>query len=401
MIELIFTEISSKISALKCCVVIPTYNNQNSLEKVILGVLKYTNHIIIVNDGCTDNSDKIIKKYHDLTQIHFQKNKGKGAALRAGFAKATASGYHYGITIDSDGQHYPEDIPVFIEELEKHQKSQDILLIGSRNMTHESVPKNSSFGNKFSNFWYRVETGINLSDTQSGFRLYPLNTLKNIKFYTTKFEFEIESIVKLAWRGVEVKNVPIKVLYPKDRISHFRPIKDFIRISILNTWLVLVAFLFIKPRNLIRKLRSKGLKKFFIENVLHHSDNPSKKAFSIALGVFIGIAPFWGFQTVLVLALAVFLNLNKVIAFAFSNISIPPMIPVIIYGSIKLGDFLIGQDSSTLSLNDISTNTEWGVGMKAYLVGSFALAAVAAIIFGTLGFLILKFSRQNSGKQLL
>ena len=98
-------------------------------------------------------------------------------------------------------------------------------------MTQEGVPKKSSFGNKFSNFWFWFETGIKLEDTQSGYRLYPLKTIPK-NYFTRKFEFEIEVIVRSAWNGVAVKNVPIKVLYdPSERVSHFRPFKDFTRIE--------------------------------------------------------------------------------------------------------------------------------------------------------------------------
>ena len=189
----------SLITDLNVCVIIPTYNNDKTLNRVIEGVLIYTNQIIIVDDGSTDQTSAILKTYPNLKPIHFSKNKGKGMALREGFKKALSLGYNYAITIDSDGQHYPDDIPVFIEALKKYK---DALFIGSRNMTHDSVPKGSSFGNKFSNFWFWAETGIKLTDTQSGFRLYPLNPISKIKYYTNKFEFEIEVIVKAAWRGV-------------------------------------------------------------------------------------------------------------------------------------------------------------------------------------------------------
>src|SRR6476620_12271402 len=123
-------------------------------------------------------------------------------ALRAGFKKSVELGFHYAITIDSDGQHYPHDIPVFLNELEQNGEA---LLIGSRNMVQAGIPKKSSFGNKFSNFWFWVETGIRLDDTQSGYRLYPLQHIPK-KFYTRKFEFEIEVIVRTAWKGIPVKN---------------------------------------------------------------------------------------------------------------------------------------------------------------------------------------------------
>lgn len=387
-------DFQEQISKYKVCVIIPTFNNQNTLKRVIEGVLYYTNNIIIVNDGCTDDTSKILEDYKDLTQIHFTKNKGKGAALREGFKIAYKNNYNYAITIDSDGQHYPNDIPVFLNELEKDDR---YLLIGSRNMTHDSVPKGSSFGNKFSNFWYWAETGNRLSDTQSGYRLYPLNPLHRIKFYTNKFEFEIEVIVKAAWNGVPVKNVPIKVLYDKkERVSHFRPYKDFARISVLNTWLVLVALLYIKPRDLLIKLKNKGVKRFFVENILQNSDSPIKKSLSIALGIFIGIAPFWGFQTILALGVSAALKLNKFIAFAFSNISIPPMIPLIIWTSLKMGIWILNSDTD-ISYEGLTNNFNVLESIKEYVVGSFALAFISAIIFGTLGFMILKLMDKRSG----
>ena len=387
-------DFQEQISKYKVCVIIPTFNNQNTLKRVIEGVLYYTNNIIIVNDGCTDDTSKILEDYKDLTQIHFTKNKGKGAALREGFKIAYQNNYNYAITIDSDRQHYPNDIPVFLNELEKDDR---YLLIGSRNMTHDSVPKGSSFGNKFSNFWYWAETGNRLSDTQSGYRLYPLNPLHRIKFYTNKFEFEIEVIVKAAWNGVPVKNVPIKVLYDKnERVSHFRPYKDFARISVLNTWLVLVALLYIKPRDLLIKLKNKGIKRFFVENILQNSDSPIKKSLSIALGIFIGIAPFWGFQTILALGVSAALKLNKFIAFAFSNISIPPMIPLIIWASLKMGIWILNSDTD-ISYEGLTNNFNVLESIKEYIVGSFTLAFISAIIFGTLGFVILKLMDKRSG----
>lgn len=395
MISTTTNEITTRISTLKYCVIIPTFNNENTLERVINGVLNYTQSIIIINDGSTDNTSNILLKYKQLTQIHFPKNKGKGSALRAGFKKAVEQGFEFTITIDSDGQHYPDDIPVFIEELEKDK---NVLLIGSRNMTHDSVPKGSSFGNKFSNFWFWVETGIKLTDTQSGYRLYPLLILQNIKFYSTKFEFEIENIVKTAWKGIIVKNVPIKVLYdPDERVSHFRPYRDFARISVLNTWLVIVALLYIKPRDLFRKVRKKGLKRFFTEDLFKSKDSPKKKALSIALGIFIGLTPFWGFHGILALALAVPLKLNKAIAFVFSNISIPPLIPFLVIASIKIGSLFFGT-TVHFNINNISESIKSLTNVKEYLIGSFVLAFCMAILFGIISFVLLKYKQNRNGK---
>lgn len=246
-----------KIDHYKYCLIIPTYNNEKTLKRVIDGVLLHFagEDIIIINDGATDSTASILKEYKEIKQIHLPKNKGKGNALRLGFRKALDEGYTHAITIDSDGQHFPEDIPTL---LEASKGKPNTLFIGSRNMKQEGVPGKSSFGNKFSNFWFWFETGIKLTDTQSGFRVYPLYLMSN-KWYTTKFEFEIEAIVRSAWKDIPIENVPIQIKYdPEERVSHFRPFKDFTRISILNTVLVFITLTYILPYNFIKSFKKKS-----------------------------------------------------------------------------------------------------------------------------------------------
>ncbi len=376
------------LHSINACVIIPTYNNAKTLRKLIDGVLVYTPRIIIVNDGSTDETPAIIQQYPNLCIENHSVNQGKGKAIRTGFAKALEKGFDYALTIDSDGQHYPDDIPHFVKEIEENGEA---LIIGSRNMTQEGIPKGSSFGNKFSNFWFRVETGIDLTDTQSGFRLYPIKKLQNIRFFTTKYEFEIEIIVRAAWRGIPVKNIPIKVLYDKtERVSHFRPYKDFARITVVNTILVTIAFLYIKPRDYFRKYKKKGFKRFFLEDFLHSDDSPSKKSFSVALGVFIGLSPFWGFQTALAIFLAIFFKLNKLISFAFSNVSLPPLIPFIVYGGCKTGNFLIGKGDLNLQWDDFESYKDMaGQNIKEYILGSFTLAFIGSLLAGIISYLFL------------
>src|SRR5690606_24024461 len=324
-------------SAINACVIIPTYNNEKTLRRVLNKTLEFTSEIIVINDGSTDSTSLILSEFQQITQIHLNPNKGKGFALRTGFKEALKRNYDYAITIDSDGQHFPEDMQIFVDEIAQNGEA---LLIGDRNMEQDGIPKKSSFGNRFSNFWFWFETGIKLNDTQSGFRLYPIRKMEKIKFFTRKFEFEIEVIVKAAWKGIPVKNVPIQVLYDEsERVSHFRPFKDFTRISLLNTWLVIIALLYIKPRDYFIKFKQKGFKRFFLEDLLHSEDSNLKKSLSVALGVFIGLSPLWGLQTIVVLFLAFIFRLNKLIAFAFSNVSLPPLIPFIIYGSMKIGSY--------------------------------------------------------------
>ena len=386
------------LAPINACVIIPTYNNDRTLPRVLDGVYRYTSRIIVVNDGSTDTTAEVLAGYPELTVIHLPHNKGKGNALRIGFREATVHGFDYAITIDSDGQHFPDDIPVFVRAIEAEGMA---LLIGDRNMDREGIPGKSSFGNRFSNFWFRFETGITLSDTQSGFRLYPLAELQGIRFYTTKFEFEVEVIVKAAWRGIPVRNVPIRVLYdPKERVSHFRPFRDFTRISILNTWLVLVTLLYIRPRNYFRTFRKKGFRRFFFEDLLHSDDPAWKKASSVALGVWIGLSPFWGFQTIIVLFLAVVLRLNKLIAFAFSNVSIPPLIPFIIYACIQIGSFVVGSPAETaFNWQEIDTYRPFiRQHFTEYLLGSVILATTSAGVLGLASYFVLTWRNHRHPK---
>ena len=373
-------------TAYKICVLIPTYNNHKTLSRVLDGVLQYTQNVIVVNDGSTDTTAQILSKYPQLTVLTLSKNKGKGIALQTGFKKAVELGYDYAITIDSDGQHYPSDLPLFFKEIEA--STAPVLLIGSRNMSHDSVPKKSSFGNKFSNFWFKFETGITLSDTQSGYRAYPLQYIPR-KFYTSKFEFEIEVIVRTAWNGIAVKNIPIQVLYdPSERVSHFRPFRDFTRISILNTVLVIILFVYIKPRDLIKTYKQKSIKQFIQSEILSVNDTPRVKALSIALGIFIGLSPFWGFHLALAIGLSMLFKLNKVIAFAFSNISIPPMIPFVLYASVWIGNKIHPAHVDILNLHKITLHSIkhnfW-----QYIIGSFVLATLGAIIAGLVSYFLL------------
>lgn len=380
-----FAEVQNAISEKNICILVPIYNNEKTLRRVIDGVLEYTDHVIVVNDGSTDTTPLILKDYPGIKAIHLPENRGKGNALKTGFREAEKLGYNYAITIDSDGQHYPDDIPVFVKALV--EENQEVLLIGNRNMAQDGIPKKSSFGNRFSNFWFWFETGIKLQDTQSGYRLYPLHTIPR-KYFTPKFEFEIEIIVRTAWRHIPVKNVPVKVLYdPAERVSHFRPFKDFTRISILNTILVAITLVYIIPRNFINNFKKKRFKRFLKEDVLESDGSNRTKAFSIALGVLIGFSPFWGFHTLLTISLAVLFKLNKVLAFVASNVSLPPFIPFIIAASLFLGSPFVGGDSNIFSqeLNfDLVKNN-----LLQYLIGSAILSVSMSIISGTAVFMFL------------
>jgi glycosyltransferase involved in cell wall biosynthesis len=387
----------TRFESLKCCILVPTYNNQKSLPCVLQDLQLYTSNIIVVNDGSTDNTREILKNFSHLEIRHFPKNKGKGAALDHGFRVAGELGYDYAISIDSDGQHYPDDLGVFLDELEnKPENGPEILLVGDRNMGRDGIPGKSSMGNKFSNFWYLVVTGTQLSDTQSGYRLYPLQKVNPLKLYTNKFEYEIEIIVKASWRGVAVKNIPIKVLYEENRVTHFRPFWDITRIVLLYMWFVLVSFFYIHPRDKYRQFRDKGFERFWREDIIKSDEPAHKKAAAVALGVFVGISPFWGLHTLLVFLLAAIFKLNKVIAFIFSNISIPPLIPFIIYASYQMGSLLTGKGIEwDLRLSDFDSGAEVLKGLGQYILGSFALAGIVALFLWIVFYFLFSVNNQK------
>jgi uncharacterized protein (DUF2062 family) len=175
----------------------------------------------------------------------------------------------------------------------------------------------------------------------------------------------------------------VKVHYDeKDkRISHFRPFRDFSRISVLNTVLVTITLLYIKPRDLLRKAS------------LEASDSDAVKATSVGFGIFMGILPIWGFQLVSAIALAVLLRLNKALVIIAANISIPPMIPLILFGSFQMGGLLMGDRATSLSFSRGIRLEDMQQHVTQYISGAITLAIVAGLFAGTLTFILLSTRR--------
>ena len=235
------------------CVVIPTYNNGGTIGRVVAGALEQCRDVIVVNDGSTDATASILDGFgkEGLTVVTLDKNRGKGAALKAGFRKALELGFAYAITLDGDGQHYPENIATMLHANQAHPGA---LILGSRIMDGTDRSKGSSFANRFSNFWLWVQTGRRLDDTQTGYRLYPLRKLHGLSLLTSRYEAELELLVFASWHGVELVPTPINVYYPprEERVSHFRPGMDFARITVLNTVLCFLAVVYGLPLRLWR-----------------------------------------------------------------------------------------------------------------------------------------------------
>lgn len=238
------------------CVVMPTYNNAGTLGAVIDSCLRFTESLIVVNDGSTDATGDILEKYSDgrIEVVSYPQNRGKGYALKKGFERAIFRGFRYAITIDSDGQHFAEDIPLFVQTIADNP---DALVIGSRNIEADNMPGGNTFANKFSNFWFRVQTLQSLPDTQTGFRLYPLSKVGFLRWMTSRYEAELWMLVLSAWHGVKLIPIPVKVYYPPsgERVSHFKPTKDFFRISMLNVLLCILAIVYGGPMMLYNKMK--------------------------------------------------------------------------------------------------------------------------------------------------
>ena len=375
------------------CVLIPTYNNAATVGRVIEESKLYCKDIFVVNDGSTDNTMTVLESIEGINVISYMPNRGKGHALQCGLNKARECGFDYCITLDADGQHYPSEIPKFIEAVGTNPGS---LIIGARNLNAENMPGKNTFANKFSNFWFKVETWQTLHDTQSGFRLYPLKEIEKIKLFTGMYEFELEIIVKAAWRGIKVMNIPINVYYPPagERVSHFKPLRDFTRISLLNTFLVLVALLWYYPKKFISSLTRENISRFIEENITDTKESNVRLAAAVGYGVFCGIIPFWGYQMIFAGVSAHFLKLNKVIAILASNISIPPMIPFIIFGSLFTGGLILGKQT-IIPLSEINFETATNA-LLQYLIGSVIFAVAAGFVFFILAFVVFKLFRKES-----
>lgn len=387
-----------RLKDLRCCVIIPTYNNAGTLSAVIDETLEYCADVIVVNDGCTDGTAQIISSFGErIRSLTQERNQGKGVALQCGMAYAQRLGFRYAITMDSDGQHYPSDIPNFVDAIEQNPGT---LLVGARNLNAEGMPGKNTFANRFSNFWFRLETGVRLEDTQSGFRAYPLDKISlGSHLLTGGYEFELEMLVFTAWKGVPVKNIAVRVYYPPEgeRVSHFRPFRDFTKISILNTLLVLYCLLWRWPANFFRKLSWKNIKSFIDRNIIHSPESNARIASAIGFGVFMGVMPIWGYQMICAFALAHILKLNKVITLVAANISLPPLIPFIIFGGYWTGCKLLGHPV-IFSFQQIDMTSIGGI-LVQYIFGSIIFGIVLAVLCWVVSMLLLSVFRRPSNPQ--
>ena len=363
---------------MKLCVVIPCYNHSATVAAVALAALRHA-PVIVADDGSTETLPELA----GCDVVRLKQNNGKAAALRAGFQRAIELGFTHVITMDADGQHFAEDLPKFLAAAIAQPEA---YLVGVRDLVAAGCPKHRQRSNRISTFWYRVETGVTLGDTQCGFRCYPLALVQRLKIKSGRYAYELEFMVRAAWVGADVVAVPVKCSYEpgKTGTSHFRTVRDFVHITNMNILLVLQSWFV--PRSL-RVAWSCGEKRGFrhviAEFFTDNAHEPGRMAGAVGVGLFFGIAPLWGLQLLASLWVAHRLGLNKVVAGVASNISIPPMIPFIFYAALSLGHRLL--KGKWFEFADRSmTRSEWLDVAKAHAwewaVGSLALAIIVSVL---------------------
>lgn len=216
-------------------VVVPTYNNPLTIQKVAEDVLTHGYKLIIVDDGSSTPVASLLKAHENLTLLRHETNQGKGAAIITGAKEAQKQGFEYFISLDGDGQHLASEIAKIVDACDgEHQ-----IIIGARNFEINHVPNGSKFGRWFSNFWACWDTEQRITDSLSGFRLYPTSIL-DLVIETKRFDWEMEVLVKHAWKKRLIKEVVVECYYPKpeERVSHFKKFWDTAAIVMVHVKLL-------------------------------------------------------------------------------------------------------------------------------------------------------------------
>ncbi len=237
----------------------PVYRHEKTSRRVVESLVNLNVPVILIDDGNAPEGREILvqiaKDFADVELVTHKCNRGKGAAMRSGMEAAVAAGFTHALQVDADGQHDMEAIPFFINEVREHP---DDFICGYPEYD-ESVPKAREQGRKITNFWVAIETlSLKIPDAMCGFRIYPLASswpvMKCLR--NNRMGVDIESIVRLAWAGLQMRFFPIKVRYPEDGVSNFRMFHDNVVISMTHTMLcfgMLIRLPFILTRRLFKK----------------------------------------------------------------------------------------------------------------------------------------------------
>ena len=378
-------------------VVTPTYNNDRTLGDVLERIAGLGLPIIVVNDGCNDTTASVLEawkashpEYRLEVCVHPQ-NRGKAAALKTGFAKAAALNFTHAITIDTDGQHDPEEIPVLLEAA---KRSPLAYVLGFRDDTRPDYPAKSRIGRRISNFFIRVESGLRVRDSQCGMRIYPLKLISTVPCRAGFFGYEAEIITRAAWSGCPIVEVPIVTRYlpPGQRVSHFRPWLDTFR-GIAVHLRLLGRALIPWPHPKYQSVKTRGNHEPILRSIWRWINplrawrelrggqlEPMEVSAAIAVGVFIGNLPAYGVQTLMALYAARRLHLEPVAVVVGSHVSIPPVAPFLIAGAIGVGHLVLHGAWPGTAMLHIHWSTLAASVLLDWLVGGVILGFVLGVI---------------------
>jgi glycosyltransferase involved in cell wall biosynthesis len=364
--------------------VIPVYNNAATVIEVAQGCRAELPHVLVVDDGSTDGDIAGMFRGTDIVVVRHDINLGKGKAILTALATVREKGGEIMITVDADGQHHPSDIRKFLPVLAEDPTA---IVIGARDMDSPNVPSSSRFGMGFSDFWLRLETGVRMTDTQSGFRAYPVKLLSELVFDSGRYDFEVEVLARAAWAGLAIKSIGVEVTYPEKgkRISHFRPFLDNLRLTHRHVLLVLRRLNPWPHRQLVVR-ESDEFRVFFRHPVrfwrhllLEHA-TPAELGMAAAVGVFLATLPLVSLHTVVILYVATRFKLNRLMAVSIQNLCMPPVVPFLCVELgyfMRHGEWLRAMTRETWIYQAPQRVWEW-------FLGSLIAAPILAIVTGVL-----------------
>lgn len=383
----------------RVCLLIPTFNHAEFLSGVLKNAAGLPWPVLVADDGSTDETPRVLEKFPGLKVVRLPHNRGKGAALAAGLALAAELGFDLAVALDADGQHDPTDAPRLVDAAGRL----DTLVIGARAQGQQNAPRRTRFGRVFSNFWIWIEAGLRVSDAQSGFRVYPVALANRLRMRSRRYGWETEMLVRLAWGGVRVAEVPISISYAAKSASHFRPFRDFFLNACVNAFLVCRRlwpwpFMHLVPVEKIiwPKSWSARLRLAWERYLWIPGQTPIQAALSLGFGAFMGIFPVWGFQMIVAAFVAQRLHLNTALVLLAANISLPPVIPFIVYSALVLGRFLTsGQWVWTLDWRHLTLAMAQARAWE-FILGSVVMAAGVGLTIGAVSFLILSLFKSKT-----
>ena len=385
----------------KVLVMVPVYNHSETLREVVEGVLELHPSVLVVDDGSQTLASALLEGL-SVELVRHDDNLGKGAAIRTAAVWGLERGYSHMVCLDADGQHDPKDLTKFFSAM---IESPQAIIVGHRDFDQASIPGSSRFGRQFSNFWLRLQTGSQLKDSQSGFRAYPLMLFQHLSFWTRRYNFEVEVLVRSAWAGLELRDVDISVYYPPgdERVSHFRGFMDNWRLTLLNTHLTMRSVVPWPHRKILER-SSADTNKVETLSVIHplrslrqllqeHS-TPKGLAIAAGVGVLLGTLPLLFAHTLAILFVSSFFRLNKVAAVSSSQLCMPPIVPALCIELgyyFRHGEWLTEFSLQTLGYQALERVYEW-------FLGSLVLAPLLALLVGALTFLLAQMVQKKNAE---